>query len=101
MHRRGRDAYKCTQIAHVGFADLLPHQKGGAFRGELFGRGHAHQRGLARAIGANNDPALIELYLPVHGSDEGLAATAQLDAAKIYEPILISGSYVVHAFHCD
>lgn len=72
----GRDANGGAQIAHIRFAQALTHEESHASGREFFGGGHAHQGGLARAIGADDDPTLIELHLPVDGPDQRAPAAS-------------------------
>jgi hypothetical protein len=61
-----------------------------------FGGGHPQQRGLARAVGAEYDPAFVELHLPGDRADEGMARAADGDVGEIDEQI---GIRLRHALH--
>ena len=86
---RGRNADGRAEIAHIGAAELLAHQKGSAGRREDLGCGHVDQGGLSGAVGADDDPALVQLHLPVQRADEACTAAPQLDVAEVNEEVRI------------
>jgi hypothetical protein len=71
------------QLTNLGPPDRFTEQEGAAAGGVGLGGGHPHQRGLARAVGSEDDPSFIQFDLPGDGPDECVPAAPQRHVLEV------------------